>query len=275
MYYHGTTSLLTIKLRVVGSKINVKATADKEYRKLSKYKKLIKLLPQGKNDKLRKAFRDYMSRAIRKANPKWYHNGKEGYWQNRLCIEWGRRSLPSEKYMVIDRECVIGFGPGGRDKPYDSVFERYAEIRERLQKSSPNYFGKFRTKSLGDNLDMLAQDEQGNLVVIELKHGSNVTGIYWGPLQVLAYRDAFKMELGEIAQDIKDLVSQKVNLGLLPHAAMTRLPDGKFSSVEAVLVIAEPIPKSKCWKKLDRVIFETKAFQSIEDWDNIRIVALK
>jgi hypothetical protein len=250
MYYHGTSSLLTVRLNAVEGNIKVRATADKAtYSKCLEYGELMKLWTQAEKDKLRKAFLNYLPAAI-EASPRMCYQAKlEGYWQNRLCIDWGRRSQPSDKYMVIDRECVIGFYPGTRDRPYDSVFERYAEIRKHLQKSSP--------KSFGDNIDMLALDEQGNLAVIELKHGSNSTGIYWGPLQVLAYRDAFRMKLDEIAQGIRDLVGQKVELGLLPYAAMLRLSDGKFSSVKAVLAIAEPNCRSKCWRRLDRVVSET------------------
>jgi hypothetical protein len=235
------------------------------------------LLSKIEKDKLRKALRDYIRSAIRVANPTCYSKRKEGYWQNYLCIEWGRCSLPSEKYTVIDRECVIGFDSGSeRASFYDSVLKPYAEVRERLQKTLPNIFGKFRDKQFGDNLDMLALDEQGNLVVIELKHGSNVPGIYWGPLQVLAYRDAFKGKLGIIARDMEKLVRQKVNLGLLPRAALSRLPiNTSPTSIKAVLAIAEPSRTSeKCWDKLNQVVSETRVSCSTEDMDDIRTITI-
>jgi hypothetical protein len=272
MYYHGTTSLLTIALNAVGGRIKPKATAHERYRKLPAYKELKESLAQGKYDKFREAFPNYLSIAKGASNTRSYC--KEALWQNRLCVDWGRRSQPSEEYLVIDRECVVGFGPEGRDGLYDSVFERYAGIQERLQKSSPSDFGEFRKKSFGDNVDMLALDEQRNMAVIELKHGTNATGIYWGPLQVLAYRDAFKAKLDDITQDIRSLVSQKVDLKLIPPAAMSRLPDGKFTSVKAVLVIAEPKPKSKCWDRLKLVISETLASGLIVDKSDVRIIKL-
>jgi len=274
-YYHGRTSLLTIKLKVVGGNIKVNATANKAYNKCPEYKELMRTWVEVEDNKLRKAFLAYLPSAIDAANPKYYGEGTEGYWQNRLCIDWGLRALPSEKFIIIDRECVIGFvRTQDIDEFYRPLRKPYAEIRNRLQTNESKIFGKVREKPFGDELDMLALDKQKNLVVIELKYGNNLSGICWGPLQVLAYRDAFKSKLVEIAQDIKDLVTQKVSLGLLPRAALSRLPVA-FPSVKAVLAIAKPDFSSLCWNKLNRVIAECKVSQSIEDRENLRLITLE
>lgn len=275
-YYHGTTSLLTIKLKDVGGNVKINATADKVYSKCPEYKELMRTWVQAEDDKLRKAFLDYLPSAIDTANPKCYSKGTEGYWQNRLCIDWGRRALPSEKFIIIDRECVIGFdSEQDIDKFYPPLRKPYAEIRNRLQTNESKIFGIIREKSFGDELDMMALDEQRNLIVIELKYGNNLSGICWGPLQVLAYRDAFKSTLAEIAPDIKELVTQKVSLGLLPPAASSRLPAGAFPKVKAVLAIAKPDLGNCCWDKLNRVISECKVSQSIEDMEDLRLITLE
>lgn len=275
-YYHGTTSLLTIKLKDVGGNIKINATADKAYSKCPEYKELMRTWVQAEDDKLRKAFLAYLPSAIDAANPKCYRSGTEGYWQNRLCIDWGRRALPGEKFIIIDRECVIGFdSPQDIDKFYRPLREPYTKIRTQLQTNESKIFGKVGEKSFGDELDMLALDEQRNLIVVELKYRNNFSGICWGPLQVLAYRDAFKRKLAYIAKDIKRLVTQKVDLGLLPRAAKSRLPVGAFPSVKAVLAIAKPDLGNCCWDKLNRVISELKVFALFDDIDDLRLITLE
>jgi len=275
-YYHGTTSLLTIKLKDVGGNIKIKATADEAYSKRAEYKELMRTWVQAEDDKLRKAFLAYLPSAIDAANPKCYSKGTEGYWQNRLCIDWGRRALPREKFIIIDRECAIGSDSKEEmDKFYHALHKPYAEIRTRLQTNEPKVFGKVREKSFGDELDMLALDEQGNLVVIELKYGSNLSGIYWGPLQVLVYRDAFENKLAEIGRDIMELVAQKISLGLLPRAAESRLPVGAFPAVKAVLVIAKPDFGSGWRDRLNRVITEAKVSASFDNRDDLSLITLE
>ncbi len=57
MYYHGTTSLLTLVFRCAGGKISVKATADRAYRKRPEYHELMNLWSKIEKDKLLKALR--------------------------------------------------------------------------------------------------------------------------------------------------------------------------------------------------------------------------
>jgi len=52
--------------------------------------------------------------------------------------------------------------------------------------------------------------------------------IYWGPLQVSLYKNAFEKSLQYISKDIKDMVKQKIRLGLLPSEAAKRLPVENF-----------------------------------------------
>lgn len=273
-YYHGTTSLLMIRLKIVDGIIKINVTANKKaYEKCPEYGYLMKIWDQAEHDDLRKLFSAYLVSAIRIANSKCYKKRNEGYWQNRLSIDWGPRAQSNDKYIIIDRECVLRTsGDRNIDK---SHYKRYEEILARLQKSEPRDFGEYRNKALGDELDMLALDEESNLVAIELKHVSNLSGIYWGPLQVLAYRDAFNAS-PDIAQSLKELVNQKIDLGLLPSIARARLPQETFSAVRAVLIIAEHRKRSGWEERINRVISEAeaKATSTLNDINNILIITL-
>ena len=92
---------------------------------------------------------------------------------------------------------------------------------------------------------MLAINRSGDLVAIEIKHGSNSSGIYWGPLQVGVYQDAFFKTLGSIRGGIRGLVAQKIELGLLPQDACSLLEASQLTRVEPILVVAEPNDSSK------------------------------
>jgi len=60
--------------------------------------------------------------------------------------------------------------------------------------------------------------------------------------------------LPHLKEGIKELVSQKVELGLLPAHAIERVDACAFDDVVAVLAIAEPNYKSSCWSKLQEVM---------------------
>jgi hypothetical protein len=109
---------------------------------------------------------------------------------------------------------------------------------------------------LGNQCDFLAIGPSDELYCIELKHGSNTSGVYWGSLQVAVYATMFREALPSITDDIKAVVRQKVALGLLGKDAIDRLPgDGKtFRKVVPVLAIAEPNDKSACWGRLNEVM---------------------
>jgi len=255
MYYHGTTRVLSIRLIAALEQPWCKIDAAATYRKLASYRELTMSMGSGSMSRLRQAFSRYLSDVAPRTHMRYYRNRKEGYWQNRLCIDFARHWTADAPWMVIDRECVIGFGDGDEKRSfYESKLKPYMDIRDRLQKQDETKWGRPVAKPLGDELDLLAIDVHGRLLAIELKHGTNPGGIYWGPLQVLAYHDAFAHIIPDVSKGIRDLAKQKVELGLLPLEAGQWIPKDAWKSVQPVLAVAEPNPHSTCWRKLDTVI---------------------
>ena len=261
MYYHGTTRVLTIKLQAGTGGMEARAHAAVAYGEnpacQAQYRALMKPWTVKDTAAFRAAFLAYLPKAVAAADSRYYGNRQEGYWQNRLCVRLGRQWTPSDEWLVIDRECVVGCNNADeKDFFYQNTRKAYQGIKDALQAGDRKAWGEPDGTAFGDELDLLAISRTGNLVAIELKHGANASGIYWGPLQVGVYHDAFFNTNASIRESIRDLAKQKIALGLLPAAASALLDASSLTKVEPVLAIAEPSDRSTCWQKMERVIAE-------------------
>lgn len=252
MYYHGTTCVLIATV----NRQSVKFTADKRYRRSKHAGDLFKSWRVENALEIRNSVKLYLAGIRSDVANRYYANGKEGFWQNKLCRYYGPKWDESKEWLIIDRECVLGFKTGKEKKEfYEQKRERYQNIRTRMQSADQKSWGAPKKKGFGDELDMLAISPSKELLTIELKHGGNTSGIYWAPLQVSVYHDAFGEVLESISEGIKTMVAQKVNAGLLPQTALSRLPQGNFTSIRAVVAIGKPpSARSRCWKKMTEVL---------------------
>ena len=267
MYYHGTTRLLVVTLLEKDRQVCFRISANKTYSSGAACSESFKQLADlGVNDpsKAGSTFQKHLKSALSVADRSCYCNRKEGYWQNRLCVRYGARCQAEDDWLIIDRECVIGFANNTEKRdvfhPHQVYFEtiRHAfQTQDKKRWGGPTEVdsstGEVRSR-LGDELDMLAIGKDGQLLAIELKDGANTKGIYWGPLQVGTYKAAFNAVLTHLERDIHSLIKQKVDLGLLPSHALRRLEKVSFSSVVPVLAIAAPNPRSGCWSMLAEVM---------------------
>ncbi|MFO0905726.1 MAG: hypothetical protein U0939_22150 [Pirellulales bacterium] len=253
MYYHGTTVLLTVAYD--GKAEEVALSAASAYGNVPGYQDLMRRWPVNEHEKLLELVPEYLRSAVAFSGPQFYRNGQEGYWQNRLALAFGPDWKRGMDWLIIDREAVIGFNNDAeRSAIQDPIQQKYLAVRASLQQEDPSLWGKPDNKGLGAESDFLALGPDGELFVIELKHGSNASGIYWGRLQVAVYGDIFRSALDEIANDIRELTAQKVELGLLPNEALPRIPSTGFRTVIPVLIVAEPNDASSCWERLRDVL---------------------
>ena len=256
MLYHGGTCVLIIKLAKLNKKGFISLSAHKTYK--DKYKSLMReweVSDDSKLSGLKEAYVDYLKTIIEKVNKKYYKNKKEGFWNNKICIEFSRYWAAEMDWLIIDRECVLGFESKSKKKDfYNKAKSVYGTIEKEMRTQDSDKWGNInRFKDYGDELDILAIGPNKELICIELKHGSNTSGIYWGPLQTSVYRDAFTEALADISGGIKTMVNQKIDLGLLPEDAKKRLPDGNFTNLKGILLVAAPKEKSRCWNNLKEV----------------------
>lgn len=270
MLYHGTTRLLTIRLSPRENRPDqprVRFDADKAYQEGVRGNLFCREGWKPTDPRLLAVVMDYLSGKIdenAKIRPMYYADEQherclEGFWQNRLSIRYGQRWRPGDPFLVIDREAVIGHDESAAAKRawLEGFWRPYREQILALQRESPGTWGSPKP-SMGfpEELDLLAIGPGGDLVCVELKHGTNPKGIYFGPFQVSMYRDAFARALRDdpdgFSDSLKELVRQKVRLRLLPKPAEALLPQGPFDStrVRAILAVAEPRRKSACWGRM-------------------------
>ncbi|MDD2899820.1 MAG: hypothetical protein PHI31_14040 [Desulfuromonadaceae bacterium] len=272
MVYHGGTCLLVINLsRLSNGQISFKSKSYEKERDKPKDKKcpelfkgkecveafaLLKTVRNVENMELIiERVSKFLNYAVSTVSDKFYHNNhSEGYWSSKLSIDYGRNWTPDDEWLIIDREAVIGFNQTIEKKASEEKTEFYNAIKQVVESTKKNQ--KFSawgdlSKSFGDELDFLAIGREGQLLCIELKHGNNTSGIYWGPLQATVYQEAFEKKISEISKSILVMVQQKIELGLLPPAACERIPADGFKVVKGILAVADTSDnlKSECWQR--------------------------
>ncbi len=260
-YYHGTTRVLTVQLRCGSGGVEARAHAAAAYGEhpgsRDAYATLMRWWPTAKADAFRAAFLAYLPAAIAAAKNRDDRTEQAGGWQNRLCVRYGRQWTPADEWLIIDRECVVGFNNAQEQRAYyDGTRAAYQAVKRELQRSAPDVWARPDNASLSDELDLLAIGPSRDLLTIALAHGSDVQGICWGPLRAGLHHRAFDSVIGAIRDSLRTLVRQKVALGLLPTAAGDRVADGSLLRVEPVLAITDLNEGRTCWQKMDLVTDE-------------------
>jgi hypothetical protein len=190
----------------------------------------------------------YLSSAMAAGENRYFTPDREGYWQNFLAWWFGSQWNPQKELLVVDRETVLGFDSADeKDAWYGEITRSYERLAERIRASRTDKFQK--PANFGDELDLLAIDRQGRLICMELKHRDYSSGVYWAPLQVSAYRDAYAKASAALHAGIAKVVRQKIELGLLPTGAEHVLPKRPWTGEEIcpVVAIAQPSKESSGW----------------------------
>ncbi|WP_190275743.1 amidase family protein [Thiorhodovibrio frisius] len=106
-------------------------------------------------------------------------------------------------------------------------------------------------KAIGGELDFLALDKQGNLLLIEYKHGSNTSGIYLSPLQIGLYYDLFnQLPRDELKESVSKMLEQKKKIGLIN--AEWKRPNIK--DIVPVLIVSEYSERSLAKTKYQEIM---------------------
>jgi len=186
-----------------------------------------------------------------------YANKKEGYFQNLFSRQFGILSDGSEDFVVVDKEVVIGYG----NKKVKEIYfgeqrKRFMAINEALSRLDAKRYGsKLSEKALGNELDFLAVNRKGKILLIEFKHGSSTKGIYLSPIQIGLYYYLFHEYIMQYKDDfishISSMIKQKKEMGLISRQWSDVTPT---IEIIPVLVIAEYNPKSSAFCKFKEVL---------------------
>lgn len=177
--------------------------------------------------------------SIRKdALPKKY--SREGKWHDALSRRiFFKLGSGKQRWVVIDREAVLGFGPKtqGKEPFWQPIREKIGSIADAIPMPTRRW-ADFDRDKLMEECDFLALSEDKELACLELKRGE-ASRLYWAPLQALSYHLAFSEALPDISESLKELVLQKVELELLPETVRRFLPSGSFTSLCSAVVIGD------------------------------------
>lgn len=194
-------------------------------------------------------------------NPKfdrYYKNKKEGYYQNILSRKYGICGNQNDEFVIIDKEAVVGYlNQKEKDIAFNKIQPKYKQLQHDISAKNSKRYGKdIEKKAVGNELDFLALDKNGNILLIEYKHGTNTSGIYLSPIQIGMYYDIFtNFPKKDLEKAVFEMLIQKQKIGLIcPSWAIPK----KIKDIIPVLIISEYNYKSSAKQKFDEIFTFSK-----------------
>ena len=176
-----------------------------------------------------------------------YGNKKEGYFQNLFSRQFGILSNGSEDFVVIDKEAVVGYkNMQVKANYFDKQRKKFKAIKQHLSEFDAKRYGSnIGKEALGNELDFLAVNRDGKVLLIEFKHGSSTKGIYLSPIQIGLYYSIFQDYIHHYRQnfidDIGEMIKQKKDLKMISQDFPEVTPSGE---IVPLLIIAKYNPRS-------------------------------
>ena len=188
------------------------------------------------------AIEAYMAGQFNVVAPRWTN---EGAVQAMLCANGG------ESYQVIDREAVFDFRDTAERERIHKALR--TPLLEALDVPTPERWWR-PPASLGGELDILAVDAGGRLLVMEVKPADNLPGITWAPLQVSFYARLFRHwseAVGEkSAEVLSGMLRQRIAIGLEKETAVSLSYPLK---IVPVIAIQDPVAHPRALAQLQAV----------------------
>jgi hypothetical protein len=158
----------------------------------------------------------YLDAVMQTIDP--HHVRLEGKIHTLLCS----RALSG--FAVIDREAAVCFEHNAERQ---AVLMRVADpYRRAIASTRTGDAWRSVNLALGTGCDLLAMDDRGRLLVVEVKPASSTAGITWAPAQVGVYAELFREWIQQdalaAARVLQNMLRQRVHLGLSPdlHGAL-------------------------------------------------------
>ena len=129
--------------------------------------------------------------------------------EGRIQAAWSRIGEP---WVPFDREAVLGYRSTA-DRDRARCFKEVHRARKRIEDLRMSE-GWARLPGRGGEVDQLAVDPNGRLVVIELKDASSSSGVYYAPLQLLQYVWEWHSAFDAIRDSMQRLLDARVALKL-------------------------------------------------------------
>jgi len=262
--YRGLTRILSIRpgynsqtIKIIGDKkysslisglYGVKNTNDNF---LEDIKSLIKIIPSEIN----------LNR--------YYENKKEGFFQNELSRIYGINSREDSAFVIIDKEAVVGYEDTvEKNSLFGTIQSKYKNLQKRISDiDEVRYGAHLEKKAMGNEVDFIGLDREGNILLIEYKHGTNTSGIYLSPLQIGLYNDIFtSFPFDELKRSVLSMLRQKQDINLINPLWSS----ASIKSIIPVLIISEYNYKSSAQEKFTEIMKICKAQEGPGFLSNLR-----
>ena len=149
------------------------------------------------------------------------HTGAEGTVQS----IWSRVTYP---WVPFDKEAVLSYGPAKESGP--PKFKEVAQARNELEAIAESQKWAM-PRAAGGEVDQIAVDPDGRLVIAELKDASaSPASVFYTPFQLLHYAWEWHNALEMVRSGLQVLIDARVELGLTPNP-VPRLTGGLRAAV--------------------------------------------
>lgn len=228
--YRGTSRILSVTCSRNG---HLKYDAAEAYKKL---------MPKGFLEKpTTEDFETYLTKINESGLfDKWYRdlkdNKNEGYYQTLIGRRYTFNLKPSDDFVIIDKEMVIGFATQiVKDEWNKEICEtldlRITQFKDKVGVSGiKNTYGEF---------DFLALDKAGNLIIMELKQNDpQKTAL--SPFQTAYYQmqlEKLIKEDAEFYENIRKMLEQKIELGLIDKCF--KIPEKLTGKIIPCVIVGE------------------------------------
>lgn len=125
--------------------------------------------------------------------------------------QWSQVNVPWMPWIPFDREGVLG-GPHPVGMDYPQVLAAFDQLTELSRRD-----GWDTLEATGREIDQLAVDSKGQLVLLELKDGSKSEAkVYYSPFQLLQYVWEWDTALKDVRNDLQEVIDARVAVKLTP-----------------------------------------------------------
>jgi hypothetical protein len=139
----------------------------------------------------------------------------------------------------VDREVVISFESEGVKAA--ARLEAGHGVDLAAQSLARRHRWAVREKRFGDELDLLAVDERGRLLAVEVKHGKDTAGVAWTPAQAAVYLSLVRSwadASANVVEILDGMLAQQEAIGL-PRGPSFR-PSSPLTVVP-VIAVSRPL----------------------------------
>ena len=262
--YHGLTRIISIRPLSASS---ILVNADARYKNMS-----ANLYGErGINDNFQKDIENLITQVENNSQfDRYFKNKKEGYYQNELSRRFGIFGRDNDDFVIIDKEAVIGYkNQEEKANLFGSIQQKYKQLQREISILNPERYGKdLGKKAIGNELDFLALDKEGNVLLIEYKHGTNTSGIYLSPLQIGMYNDIFTYFPREgLESAVMGMLVQKQKMGLINPSWVK---PNNIKDIIPVLIISEFNYKSSAKLKFEEILEFTRKLNGTDFLNNLQ-----